>query len=184
MAPRTMLRAAFAIPCLFMAACTVGELPAAGGGQDAGADAAPVANGCINRVTAVDPHEHGGAGGPTHAGENCQVGGCHLVGNTGTGAPAFVASGTLYKPGGVTPSAGANIVVKPTAGGAATNLVSDTAGNFSITAAITFPAKTEVSGCPTIQKMVGDLATAADGACNKCHAKTGGTTAPITLPDM
>jgi len=201
-----MMRTALLLSGLFVAACTVGDLPKTGGtggtgtggnetpGVDAGSppatDAGGVqANGCIARIVPPgDAHEHGGTGGPTHAGEGCVVAACHLASNPGPGAPGFQFAGTVYKPDGTTPSTGVTIQVKSPAGKIAVG-VSDSAGNFNIVAGTlpaAFPATTNVTACPTLQAMSGQLVqagTVPGNNCNGCHAP-GGTTSRITIADQ
>jgi hypothetical protein len=193
MLPRgPMSRTALLLSSLFVAACTVGELPTnrdnpgPGGGSNTMPDAAmPVGNGCVGRVAATDAHLHT-AGNTDNAGKSCMVGGCHLKGNTGTGASAYQFAGTVYKADGVTPNPGVNIRIKPANGGAGGTLVSDKGGNFSAgdgSIMMAFPATTDVSACPTIMPMSAQIVAGGGGNCNGCHAKTGGTTTPISLPD-
>ena len=198
-----MMRTALLLSSLFVAACTVGELPKAGGGggggggsDTAGVDAGSTpgtdaggtpANGCIARAVAGDPHQHGGTGGPTHAGEGCVVAQCHLANNLGPNAPGFQFAGTVYKLDGTTPNAGVTIQVKSAAGKVAIG-VTDTAGNFSILAGTlqaAFPATTDVTVCPNVAAMGGQLVqagTVPGNNCNGCHAP-GGTTSRITIAD-
>jgi len=195
-----MTRTALLLSSLFVAACTVGELPTTGGGNPGGNNTPGVdagippttdaggahANGCVDRAVAGDPHLHGGAGGPTHAGEGCVVAACHLASNPGPGAPGFQFAGTVYKPDGTTPQAGVTIQMK-SAGKVAIG-ITDTAGNFSIMAGTlqpAFPANTDVTVCPNLTPMVGQLVqagTVPGNNCNGCHVP-GGTTSRITIAD-
>jgi hypothetical protein len=186
-----MMRTVFLLTSLFVAACTVGEIGSSKntGTPDAGGtttDAAPTGNGCINRVAAVDPaYAHGGAGGPTHAGESCVVAGCHLANNPGPNAPGWQFAGTVYKTGGTVPSAGATVQIKSAAGMTVT-AITDDAGNFHIGAGMLpnpFPATATTTACPTLTPMVSPLAQGG-GDCNgggSCH---GGTAGKITLADL
>jgi hypothetical protein len=189
-----MLRTALLLSSLFAAACTVGDLPTnRGNGQvDAGAgmmiDAAAMGNGCVNRIVPPgDAHQHGGAGGPTHAGEDCIVAGCHANNALGNGAPGFQFAGTVYKVGTTTPNTGLTIHV--VSGATVLTGVTDTAGNFNIGAgslAGAFTATTDVTACPDIKPMVTKLTGGGGGgpganSCNRCHKAAGGTTTPITL---
>jgi hypothetical protein len=188
-----MLRTALLLSSMLTAACTIGDLPAnrGGGGVDAGGggqiDAPPQqGNGCVDRLTPPGmAHDHGGVAGVTHAGENCIVAGCHANNALGTGAPGFQFAGTIYKAGTTTPNAGVNIRV--TSGTTVLTSVTDTAGNFSIMAGSlqgTFSATTDISACPSITPMVTKLVSGGGpgaNSCNLCHAKTGGTTTPISL---
>lgn len=183
-----MNRAALLLSCLFVAACTIGELPNNGGnpGTDAGnsgTDAKPTGNACVDRlVPAGVAHPHL-AGGSTHAGEGCLLAGCHLANNPGTNAPPFQFAGTVYKPGGTTPSAGATITVKAS-NGMTTTGVTDAAGNFGIAAGSLpnpFPATVSVTACPTLTPMISTLSQGG-GNCTStgCH----GTALPVSLADQ
>jgi hypothetical protein len=176
---------------LLLAACSVGEVGtvnnnAPDGGNGSG-DGGGSGNGCVDRITpAGDAHEHGGTGGPTHAGENCIQSLCHLNSNLGPNAPGYQFAGTLYVAGTTNPQAGATVRIKP-ATGAALATVTDAAGNFHFPAGSlsgTFSAATDVTACPTVTSMVAQLVSgggAGANSCNSCHAKTGGTTTPITM---
>lgn len=199
-----MMRTALLLSGLLVAACTVGELPKTGGiggtggnetpgvdaGSNPGTDASGAhANGCVDRIVpAGDAHQHGGTGGPTHAGEGCVVGGCHLASNLGAGAPGFQFAGTVYKPDGTTPSTGVTIQVKSAAGKIAVG-VSDSAGNFSIPAGTlqaAFPATTNVTVCPNVTPMVSQLVqagTVPGNNCNGCHVTGGSAGSRITIAD-
>lgn len=175
-----MTRTVLLLSSLFVAACTVGKLPGNNGGDDdmPGPDAS---NGCMNRNATPDmAHEHGGVAGATNAGLGCVEGGCHLEGMTGTDAPAFQFAGTVYKMGATMPSPGA-IVTITNAGGMTISTIADTAGNFHIPAGMLanpFPSNVNVSACPTINKMVSQMATTTGGGdCNgggTCHGATAG----------
>jgi hypothetical protein len=187
-----MMRTALLLSSLFVAACTVGDIPRTGGaddtpGIDAGTtpttDAGPVASLCVNRITPADPaHLH--AGNVTHAGEGCmQAGaGCHANGGAGG---QFQFGGTVYKPGAAKiASAGATVRVK-SAGGTVLDMITDDAGNFHIASGslpMPFPAMVTATACPTITPMAGALVQGG-GNCTSaaCH---GGTTAVITLADQ
>jgi len=182
-----MTRAALLLSSLFVAACTIGELPNSGGGNpgtdagNTGIDAPKQnSNGCVDRI--VPPggaHPHVG-GGVTHAGEGCVVAGCHLANNPGAGAPGFQFAGTVYKPGTTTPSTGVTVTVKANGGATATG-VTDDAGNFNIPANSLpnpFPATVSVTACPTLTPMASSLAQGG-GNCTStgCH----GTALPVTI---
>ena len=186
-----MTRAALLLSSLFVAACTVGDIPRTGGADDTpgidagttpGTDAGPVASLCVNRLTPADPaHVH--AAGGTHAGEGCmQAGtGCHANGGAGG---QFQFGGTVYKPGTAKiPSAGATVRVK-SAGGTVLDMITDDAGNFHIAAGslpMPFPAMVTATACPTITPMGGALVQGG-GNCTSaaCH---GGATGVVTLAD-
>jgi len=191
-----MTRAVLLLSSLFVAACTVGDLPKNGGADAApgtdsgngGIDSPINANGCVDRI--VPPggaHPH--AGGVTHAGEGCLLSGCHLANAPGAGAPGFQFAGTIYKPGaGKIPSTGVTIQVKSAAGVLATG-VTDDAGNFNILAGTLpnpFPATVSVTACPTKTAMVSTLAQGG-GNCTSaaCHAgAAAGATLPVTIADQ
>lgn len=157
---------AVAVTLALAPACTVGSSTYSGvdptpdavpdGAGDAPGDGAQAD--CINPVAPIDGHHN--------AGQNCQVGGCHLAGNTGNGAPAFYVSGTLYNNvNGTTPVSGATIVV--VAGAATHNLATGTDGNFYLETQVTPPFTVKASKCPDEEAMI---AQATSGACNSCHA--------------
>ena len=182
-----MSRSIVLLSALFIG-CSVGEVPLNGAGPDGGNNGTDGSSSalCVNRATTpVAAHVHGaGAGGGTKAGEGCIVAGCHLAGGDG---PTFVIAGTLYKPDGVTPSAGATIHVTADAGGAKAIAVTDDAGNFSSTQAINpFPGVALASTCPTTDRsMAGKIAGPNDGNCNggnACHQVPGGL--PMVLADQ
>jgi hypothetical protein len=170
-----MLRIAV-ISSLLLAACDVGEIPV-GGGDGGNVDGMGSGNGCVNAVTpAAAAHVHSaGAGGGTNAGVACQASGCHGPSPVG---PPWTFSGTVYTDNtGTTPKPGATI--KLTFGTTTLTAVSDDAGNFYGSQAITFPAKTLATSCPTVSPMVGMLSMG-HGNCNNCHNNmTGATTKPI-----
>lgn len=181
-----MTRTVLLVTSLFVAACTVGQLPAAGDDDDdmPGKDAA--GNGCMDRNAAPDmAHDHGGVAGASNAGLGCVAGGCHLEGSTGTDAPAFQFGGTVYKMGATMPQAGAIVNIK--SAGGSVQAITDTAGNFHIPAGMLanpFPATVDVSACPSINKMVGQIVTGTGNDCNgggTCHGATAGK---IVLIDM
>lgn len=150
-----------------LAACDVGEVPIGGSGTDGGVGSAGFATTCETRGTPGVSHEHGGAGGPTHAGEGCIAVGCHLLGQPGG---EFTAAGTVYKQDGVTPNPGAVIRIK--SGTKTLIQVAESGGTFHFgsTQQITFPTITDVSGCPDSSPMVGKLTTGG-GNCSggACH---------------
>jgi hypothetical protein len=119
----------------------------------------------VDRGVAGQAHDHGG--GDTKAGQACMVAGCHLAGGAG---PIYAAMGTVYKADNVTPNAGA--VVRLRFGGMQKLAVTDTAGNFTFSGTVTYPAQTDASGCPTAPApMITPVSTAADANCNRagCH---------------
>ncbi len=153
------------------AACDLGEVPPVGGVTDAatGTDGSAVLA-CIDRGTPGQAHIHA-TGGTSNQGQACMGAGCHIVGGTG---PLFGAMGTVYKADGVTPNPGA--AVRISYGGMTKVAITDSDGNFTfsetLTTQVTFPSKTDASGCPTDPvHMVTPLGTAADMNCNRggCH---------------
>jgi hypothetical protein len=166
---------AAAIATLFMAGCDVGEVPInAMGAPDGGGSGSAV---CANAVSPAPAHPHT-IGGTSNAGTNCmQAGACHLAGSVG-GGPAWTFAGTLYTDAAKTaPKAGATIRV--TSGGQTFSATTDADGNFSGATAVTFPANTSATSCPSLTPMVGTLVQG-QGGCNQCHV-TGGTTSPLYL---
>lgn len=189
-----MTKLALAFSSLLVA-CTVGTpLPSqdqvdAPVGIDApGQDA--VASACIDRSpTPGVAHIHT-AGQTDNGGQGCVAGLCHLATNLGPQAPAWQFAGTLYKPDGVTPNAGAIVKVTAAGGVNSKTAVTDLGGNFYIPAGQlpnAFPATVLVTACPTLTNMTDTLTNvstpAIGGDCNGCHnnqALPGGYT-PITL---
>jgi hypothetical protein len=172
-----MMRTALVSTGLFVAACSVGEV------DDDGA--------CVARLAPpqVEAHQHANiATNPTHAGENCIVGGCHLNNNLGLNAPGYQFGGTVYVTGTTNPSAGATVRIK--SGTTVLKTVTDDAGNFHFAAGLlsgAFTATVDVTACPTVTPMVAPMmggGGAGAGSCNLCHAPAGSpgaTTTPITL---
>ena len=177
---------------LLFAACTVGEAPiggigndAAGGGDGAGGDA----NGqlaCVDRnLTPGTAHGHGGNLADTRAGQSCVVGGCHL---DGVGGPAFEMAGTVYQDNAGTIAApGVTVRVFPAGSTTPITSLTDTAGNFYFAPGQllnAYPATTETTACPSTKKMVAQLLTdsATGGNCNKagCHSSAGDAGGRIT----
>jgi hypothetical protein len=98
-----MTRTALLLFSLFAAACSVGEV--------GGSSLSP----CVDRLVPPSGKHTHLVGGGTNAGLSCVAAGCHLAGQLGANAPAYQFAGTVYKPGGTTPSAG--VVVRVTSGG-------------------------------------------------------------------
>lgn len=167
----------------FAAACTVGDSTVPNTPSDAPGDDAPLVDAptgdalpdgsnaaCEPAQTPIDGHHN--------PGQNCQVGGCHLAGNLGNGAPAFYISGTLYNnAAGTAPISGGTIVVVAGAGGAPIKLVTATNGNFYYETLVSPPFTVKASKCPDETPMI---AAANTGACNSCHQV--GTDGRIHLP--
>lgn len=157
---------------ILLAACDVGSVLVNQGSPDGGGS-----NGCVNAATPGASHLHV-AGGTPNLGQACIAIGCHLEGNLGTGASAFGFAGTLYTEAAAqTVVKGATIQVK--AGATPLTAVSDADGNFVYRGAVTFPATTLATQCPSLKPMIGGLSTGG-GNCNNCH-RPAGTTSPIFL---
>ncbi|MBK9072159.1 MAG: hypothetical protein IPL79_14325 [Myxococcales bacterium] len=160
-------------------ACVVGDSTPPGVTSDAAGDASgdgPQGDGpgdgsqanCEPAQTPVNGHHN--------PGENCQVGGCHLLGNTGAGAPTFYASGTLYNDANGTQAvSGATIVL--VTGPATRKVVTAANGNFYLEIVAAAPFTTKASKCPDETPM---NAAANTGDCNSCHQV--GTQGRIHLP--
>jgi hypothetical protein len=163
---------------LFVAGCDVGEIPEVGPGSDGGADSATAdgsgGNGCVAPVTPVAAAHIHAAGGTSNAGMACLNAGCHNA----AGSQPFTFAGSVYTDSAAgTPKRGATIKIEFS--GTTVTAVSDMDGNVYATQAITFPAKTLGTSCPTVSLMVGNI-VAGGGNCNNCHNKTAGaTTVPI-----
>lgn len=157
---------------LSICSCDVGSVLVEQNGGDGGNGSA-----CVAAATPGPTHVHT-AGGTSNAGQACIAPGCHLEGNLGTGATAFAFAGTLY-----TSSAATTIVagatVRVVTAMAMPSAVTDLDGNFVFRGAVTFPATTLATQCPSLTPMIGPLQTGG-GNCNNCH-RPGGTTAPIFL---
>lgn len=180
-----MTRAALLLPCLFAAACTVGEFPDnPGGGTDAGGDGGgSQSNGCVDRLAppAIEAHKHA-AGGGTNAGTDCNVTGCH---GGGGGGPVFTFTGTVYEADGTTPSVSAVVLFKTA--DKSIPFYTDDAGTFHVPATDTtlpnpFSGNVAVTGCPTIHAMAG-IVTAQTCNGTDCHS-AGGTGGKLILPKM
>ena len=163
---------ALSVGALSMSACVVGSSTVPSGSPDAAGDAADDAAGDAapadgagdgsqaNCEAAKPPPD-----GHHRAGESCQVGGCHLLGAEGQGAPTFYASGTLYNDAnGTAPVSGATIVL--VTGPATRKVVTASNGNFYLEVISTAPFTTKASKCPDETPMI---APAASGNCNSCH---------------
>lgn len=123
--------------------------------------------------------------GHHNAGQTCLTAGCHLIGNTGAGAPEFSYAGTLYRDLQAT-NAFPGATIEIATGGTTHKVITATNGNFFIPKALAtppsaaMPASALASGCPSTMTMTGQLVDNG-GNCNNCH-RTGGTTTPIYLP--
>lgn len=175
----TRMLAALPLSLALFAACDVGSaLKAAPDGGGSGGSGGSGSNGCVNQATPPAAHVHT-AGGASNAGQTCLAVGCHLAGTLGTGANAFTFAGTLYTTTAATgPVAGATIEV--VASGTTATAITDPDGNFYGTGAVSFPANSLATSCPSLRPMLGQL-TIGGGNCNNCH-RIGGTTTPLTFP--
>ena len=167
-----MTRIAVILGC-FLAACDVGSVVPGGKNPDGGG------NGCVAMTTPLTPHQHT-VGGTSNPGQNCLQANCHNMAVPGTGATGFTFAGTLYTTaGGGTAAGGATVQVK--FGGQTVMATTDSDGNFYSSSPVTFPANTDVTSCPTVHAMTGQLQTG-NGACAStgCHTAGGGQ-GPIGL---
>ena len=171
-----------------LGACTVGEVPPVGGGDDDGSGGDITAACAQRNATPATAYSHTTAPTGPRAGQGGIAGGCNLTGQTGTGAGAVTSAGTVYTDiNGTTAAAGVTVhLYKDTASLA--NAVTDDAGNFVIRTPLAgFPYKTLVSGCGPatpndIKKMGGTIAAAAQANCNGgagCHGVPGTNAAYI-----
>jgi hypothetical protein len=160
-------RSVLAVATIALGACDVGSVLGDGGGGSGN---------CVPAATPGGPHTHL-VGGTSNAGQACTAAACHLPGNTGTNATAYSFAGTLYTSAAATTTV-SGATVKVTASGATLAAVSDADGNFySAGNALTFPASTLATKCPSANMMLSQLATGG-GNCNNCH-QPGGATSPI-----
>jgi hypothetical protein len=141
--------------------------------------------GCVNREPSpVAAHVHTQAGLGTAAGQGCVAAGCHGI-PQGAGAPAFFSAGTVYKPDKTSPQAGVTVRLAPMAGGTTLTSVTDTAGNFYFSSAVTnpMPALASATACPGDAPMQQRIANAPDANCNSasCHQQPGGAYGAIKL---
>jgi hypothetical protein len=183
------MRIALLLSSLAFAACTVGEVgtaannnkPDGGSGSNMGSGVDP--NACVNRLAQPDPAHMHLAGGTSNKGLNCIAAGCHLNNSLGSGAPGYQFAGTVYAAGTTNPSPGA--VVRIVSGTTVLQTYADADGNFSFPAPSlsgSFTATTNVTGCPTVTKMVTQLVGGSGGgganSCNLCHTTGAGAQAP------
>jgi hypothetical protein len=167
-----------------LVACDVGTFgpDGAGGGDDTV---------CAQRATQIAPiHTHanpivGGDPANSKATGGCIQANCHGT-PLGAGAIPKDFAGTLYKPDGVTPQAGATVRVK-NANNMIQGVTTDAGGNFFIDQgglSSPFPSNTSATVCPQLVPMQGQL-TVGSGNCNgggACHGQGG--TVVMTLSDM
>ena len=183
---------------LLSAACSVGTY---GESMDDGDDmmmGTDDRNLCATRGTAATPYMHTSAPTGPRSGMGCVAAGCHLAGNTGSGAGAFAFAGTVYKDmNGTVPNGGATVRLFPSTGNTMKSIakaVSDSAGNFIIrdTTLTMYPYNTDVTACGAdgvamgIRPMVGSIQRA-EANCNAggtCHqAAPTKTATPVYLLD-
>lgn len=155
------------------AACDVGSVVPGNGGADG-------SNGsnCVNMTTPLTPQQHLPAdqvvpGQASNQGQNCLSANCHNPAALGSGALAFTFAGTLYTTAGGTTGAG-GVTVRVKFGSTVVTATTDSDGNFYSSTAVTFPATTDVTSCPTVKPMVSQLQTG-NGACSStgCHVPGG-----------
>jgi len=167
-----------------IAACDVGSVVTNNQGGPDGSMMGGVDSPVGSNGSNCDPLATNNTDGHHNAGQTCLQSGCHLVGQTGAGAPEYSVAGTLWRDsGGASPYANATIEV--TIGGTTHKLVTATNGNFFSPPALTpaptagSPGTTKASACPSTLPMSENLVDNG-GNCNNCH-RTGGTTTPIYL---
>jgi hypothetical protein len=169
-----------AVITLLLGACVdVGDVTHGLGNPDGGGGG----SGCINMTTPLTIHSHASPvdlAKPSNQGQNCMGANCHNAAVPGAGATPYTFAGTLFTTAGGTTGAG-GVSVRVKSGGTVVTVVTDSDGNFYSTGAVAFPASTDVTSCPTVHKMTGQLQTG-NGACNNtgCHA-VGGSPGPIGL---
>ena len=170
----------YLLTILFGTACSVGEYGMTMQGTDGmgGGDDRDI---CVPKAATVSPaHNHAAAGGNpagSRAGLGCIAAGtCH-----GPGGPTsvFTAAGTAYKEvtNPVTAAGGVTVRFFPRGGKKSlAKVVTDDAGNFYTSAALTFPVETDITACGStpseIIPMVAPLVGQAEGNCSSsaaCH---------------
>jgi hypothetical protein len=157
---------------LLVAGCDVGDVTH-GMGSDANNG-----SGCVNMAQPAQAHQHA-VGNTSNPGQDCMQANCHNAAVPGAGATPWTFAGTLYtSTAGTTGAPGVTVRVKF---GSTLTAVTDTDGNFYGSSAVTFPANTDVTSCPTVKPMTTQLQTG-NGACNNsgCHAP-GGNPGPMSL---
>lgn len=181
-----MTRIAVILSLVLAAACDVGSVVSnnQGGGPDSGVTGGGDSGGGSGSGSNCTPVASQLPAAHHNAGMTCMTAGCHLIGNTGAGAPEYSFAGTLYRdPQGTNPFPGATISV--TVAGTKHTAVTASDGNFYIPKALADPptaantGTTNASGCPSTTAMAGALIDNG-GNCNNCH-RTGGTTSPMFL---
>jgi hypothetical protein len=128
---------------------------------------------CIEREPAAAAYNHViGPGGPL-AGEPCLT--CHHDAT----APPFDFAGTVFSTSGVA-EAGVHLRLRDIEDRIQI-VATDEAGNFYVPAdtGMMFPVFADVSDCPTVIRMGGQLLDKTQGNCNACH--DGNLTARINL---
>jgi hypothetical protein len=120
-------------------------------------------------VACVEP-QTGYGNGQHNTGKDC-LGSCHNHG--------FTVAGTVYESAtDNTGYAGATVTIVDK-NGTSIPLVVQANGNFYTTESVAFPVTVTASNCPYAASMT---AAASTGACNSCHAQSGGTAGQIHLP--
>jgi hypothetical protein len=133
---------------------------------------------CEERGNAVAAHQHDDGEG-SHQGRPCLDSGCHLAGDTGAGAPAYVIAGTVYQKDATTAQAGAIVRLTPFDGGAPVTATTDAEGNFYLETSGSlnpFPSIPDVTACPDTETMIEGALDPSYGNCNAngCHQLGGG----------
>jgi hypothetical protein len=175
------------ICAIFLAACDVGSVATNNqGGPDGSVGTGTDGSGSGSSGSNCDAIQSANlSDGHHNAGQSCLQAGCHLIGNTGAGAPEYSYGGTLYRDAtGASPFPGATIEV--VLGGTTYKMVAQQNGNFYLPKALGNPptaattGQTLASGCPSANHPMSGALVDNGGNCNNCH-RTGGTTSPIYL---
>ena len=123
----------------------------------------------------------GGEGSRMRPGDAC----IHCHAQSGGEAPSFTIAGTLYptghEPAECNGTSGPATIVITDARGTVVTLTPNSVGNFTSSAAVTFPIKAKVVAGSKERAMAGAQST---GDCNACHSQNGTSMAPgrITMP--
>ncbi|MGE5182780.1 MAG: hypothetical protein ACM31C_11985 [Acidobacteriota bacterium] len=154
---------------LFVAACDVGSAITNGQQPDSGMGSGKM-DGSGSNVTMAHTHAAPvNANNPTNAGLGCMSVNCHSATTPGTGATPYTFAGTVFT-GPAASMGNPNITVRV----GALTAVTDAAGNFYSTSAVTFPQNTGAGS----SNMQGQISV---GDCNSsgCHQFPGGAQTPI-----
>ncbi len=153
---------------LFVAACDVGSAITNGQQPDSGMGSGKMDGSGSNATMAHTHLAPVNANNPTNAGLGCMSTNCHGA-TTGAGASKFTFAGTVFT-GPAASMGNPNITIRV----GALTAVSDAAGNFYSTSAVTFPQNTSAGSSSMLSQIsVGD--------CNSssCHQFPGGAQTPI-----